>query len=103
MRVFYSLKERERVRNWVKSLKSGDEVTNVIKYGFQQHGTNNPPIEILTVKKVTPTGRIRMEDGSLWSELGSPVSKGVLGELRPVRPTDKKFIQSFDVPKEKTS
>lgn len=94
MRMFNSLKERDRIHDWMKSLKEGDEVTNVIKFGFQDT-QNNPPIKILKVKKVTPTGRVRLEDGTLWKKVGTPVSPKVLGQLWPVTEKHREFLNKL--------
>lgn len=94
MRVFNSLKERDSIRDWVKSLKEGDEVTNVIMMGIQ-NTANEPAIKILKVKKVTPTGRVRLEDGTLWREIGTPVSRKVLGQLWPVTEKHREYLKNF--------
>lgn len=56
----------EQDRNeWLKGLKEGDEVAyDTVRYGGERNYV------IKTVKKITPTGKIRLDDGTLFDENG---------------------------------
>lgn len=56
--------EAERAE-WVKTLKVDDTVCYRMSYGF-----NGTCIEIVTVKKITPTGAIRTSDNLLFNRNG---------------------------------
>lgn len=96
MRVFTSTKEHVNFRNWIDALEAGDEVTNVIKYGFQRKDSNDPVLKILKVKNRTDNGRIRLEDNTLWNTLGTPVSRNVLGQLNPVKESHREYLAKFN-------
>ena len=70
--------DREKMSNWVKSLKPGDEV---IFYGFMDR-----PEKVLTVSKVTPSGIVRTNGGSFkQASYGSSVFRygGGFGSILP--------------------
>ena len=68
---------------WLKSLKEGDEVMVVSSQSF--HGKS---YKILTVKKITPKGRIRLSNDLLLSENGfyrnSDLISSVKIEIMPI-------------------
>ncbi|ATO48545.1 hypothetical protein P4V86_03275 [Brevibacillus laterosporus] len=84
--------EQER-REWVKSLKEGDKVAY---YNTIQHGSERR-YKILTVKKITSKGKIRLSDDTLFDEKGDyrsgtgwyrnfyrlePVTKEIIDHIR---------------------
>lgn len=89
------VKGKQKRREWVKSLKEGDKVA----YNTIQHGSKRQ-YKILTVKKITPTGKIRLSDDTLFDEKGNyrsdtgwyrtfyhlePVTKEIIDHMRKAK------------------
>ncbi len=66
--------ELQRIE-WVKTLKEGDLVCYKASYGIGRETFYRTK----KVKKVTPTGMVRLDDGSLWSSEGKAKGEGSYG------------------------
>ena len=68
------MNETER-REWLSNLKSGDQVANE-HYNSWRGGSY---YQIYTVKKITPTGKIRLDNGVLLNQNGKYYNRDVWG------------------------
>lgn len=68
------MNETER-REWLSNLKSGDQVANE-HYNSWRGGSY---YQIYTVKKITPTGKIRLDNGVLLNQNGKYYNCDVWG------------------------
>lgn len=66
---------------WLKNLKVGDEVA--VDESSQWHGKR---YVIRTVKNITPTGRIRLSDGTQYKSDGYKIGGGLSQPLRKITP-----------------
>lgn len=81
--------EQERW-GWVKTLKEGDEVAyNIGRYGKERW-------VIGRVKKITTTGKIRIDDGTLFDEKGEHRSGTGWNRIyRTIQPVTQEILDSI--------
>lgn len=86
------MNETER-REWLSNLKSGDQVANE-HYNSWRGGSY---YQIYTVKKITPTGKIRLDNGVLLNQNGKYYNRDVWGggEDYNIEPVTEEILNSI--------
>lgn len=86
------MNELER-REWLSNLKSGDQVANE-HYNSWRGGSY---YQIYTVKKITPTGKIRLDNGVLLNQNGKYYNRDVWGggEDYNIEPVTEEILNSI--------
>lgn len=86
------MNELER-REWLSNLKSGDQVANE-HYNSWRGGSY---YQIYTVKKITPTGKIRLDNGVLLNQNGKYYNRDVWGggEDYDIEPVTEEILNSI--------
>lgn len=80
-------------REWLSNLKSGDQVANE-HYNSWRGGSY---YQIYTVKKITPTGKIRLDNGVLLNQNGKYYNRDVWGggEDYDIEPVTEEILNSI--------
>lgn len=86
------MNETER-KEWISNLKEGDKVANE-HYNSWRGGSY---YQIYTVKKITPTGKIRLDNGVLLNQNGKYYNRDVWGggEDYNIEPVTEEILNSI--------
>ena len=84
-------------REWLSNLKEGDQVANK-HYNTWRDGSY---YEIYTVKKITPTGKIRLDNGVLLNQNGKYYNRDIWGsgEDYNIEPVTDEILEAIRIRK----
>lgn len=82
--------QKRELEEWVKTLKVGDVVA------ARNHSYAGAKYNVYTIEKITPTGKIRLSNGTLLNEQGYNSGSGSWGRYTQIEPLTDEILADIN-------